>query len=201
MADAANRTGASGNRADGQAAGEAVDRAGAEREISKAAVILNQRLPKTRIIAQALVRDASGRVMVCELTYKRYWDLPGGVVDPHESPAQALCRELAEELGVEARIRCLRVTSWLPPWRGWDDAMLFVFEVSLDREASDFVLQRKEIAGIHFIADDEFDAHLAPYTARVLRQANRAAAAGVAGVYLEDGQHPDWSDATGADVR
>ena len=33
--------------------------------------------------------------------YPNVWDLPGGHVRPGETPAQALVRELAEELGVE----------------------------------------------------------------------------------------------------
>ena len=165
----------------------------ADESVSKAAVYLNARLPKTRIISQALIVDAGGRPLVCELAYKRFWDLPGGVVDPHESPAHALLRELREELGVDARVRALRVTSWLPPWRGWDDAMLFVFEVEIDRSVDEFVLQRREIAGVHPLESKDFEARLAPYTARVLRRALQARDNDEVGVYLEDGSAPEWS--------
>ena len=94
--------------------------------------VLDSSLPVKRVIAQAVITDGQGRVLLCELTYKPEWDLPGGVVDPHESPAHAVVRELDEELGVKATLTGLRVVSWLPPWRGWDDAMLYLFDVELD---------------------------------------------------------------------
>lgn len=164
-----------------------------ETSVSKAAVYLNTKLPKTRTIAQALVRDAAGDVMLCELSYKRFWDLPGGVVDPHESPAHAVVRELAEELGVQARVVGLRVVSWLPPWRGWDDAMLYLFEVELDRPATEFTLQRREIAGIHHVALDDLEEHVAAYTARIIREGVAAIEDGRYCVYLENGESPDWA--------
>ena len=58
-----------------------------EAERLKRIAILNARLPRTRAIAQGVLRDPKGRVLLCELSYKREWDLPGGVVDPGESPA------------------------------------------------------------------------------------------------------------------
>ena len=33
-----------------------------------------------------------------------FWEFPGGKVDPGESPEQALCREMLEELDVEVRV-------------------------------------------------------------------------------------------------
>ncbi|MEJ7796249.1 MAG: NUDIX hydrolase, partial [Nocardioides sp.] len=63
--------------------------------------LLNSFLPRKRAISQLLVRDTDGRVLVCELTYKRDWDLPGGVVEVGESPKLAVAREVREELGLD----------------------------------------------------------------------------------------------------
>ncbi len=91
--------------------------------------MLNAELPTKRLIAQGLVRDAAGSLLLCELTYKRDWDLPGGVVDPGESPASCLVREIREELGIEVTVGRLVAVNWLTPWLGWQDAVVHVFEV------------------------------------------------------------------------
>ena len=43
--------------------------------------LLNNRLPTKRNIAQGLLRNERGEILLCELTYKKDWDLPGGVVE------------------------------------------------------------------------------------------------------------------------
>ncbi|MFT4187922.1 MAG: NUDIX hydrolase [Aeromicrobium sp.] len=114
--------------------------------------ILNAGLPTKRVISQGLWRDAEGRVLLCELTYKKEWDLPGGVIEVGESPAVGLRRELAEELGIEVEVGDLVTVNWLPAWRGWDDACVFVFDLGRtpvpDREA--LTLQAAEIADVHW---------------------------------------------------
>lgn len=155
---------------------------------------LNSSLPTKRAIAQALVRDETGRLLVCELVYKKPWDLPGGVVDPLESPAAAVVRELAEELGVTARVRSLAAVSWLPAWRGWDDATLFVFDVSVPAEQLAAIqLEAREIRAVHWCDLTELAERAADYTVRVAKQALTALDGGAGTVYLEDGRPPHWS--------
>jgi 8-oxo-dGTP pyrophosphatase MutT (NUDIX family) len=93
--------------------------------------ILNAGLPTKRVISQGLLRDEQGRVLLCELTYKEEWDLPGGVVEVGEAPALGLVRELQEELGITVEVQGLITVNWLPAWRGWDDACIFLFDLGL----------------------------------------------------------------------
>lgn len=114
--------------------------------------ILNAGLPTKRVIAQGLLRDENDRVLLCELTYKSEWDLPGGVIERGEAPALGLVRELQEELGIDVTVRGLVTVNWLPAWRGWDDACVFVFDlgvVSADL-VEQMTFQRTEIRGVHW---------------------------------------------------
>ena len=90
--------------------------------------LLNSFLPRKRAISQLLVRDQDGRVLLCRLTYKQDWDLPGGVVEVGESPQLAVAREVEEELALQIPAGRLLLTDWLPPWSGWDDALCLVFD-------------------------------------------------------------------------
>lgn len=59
-----------------------------------------------RLVVAAVVRDASGRLLVQRRRQGTHleglWEFPGGAVEPGEEPAAALERELEEELGVAA---------------------------------------------------------------------------------------------------
>lgn len=147
--------------------------------------VLNDRLPRKRAIAQGLARNASGEILLCELTYKSEWDLPGGVVDPGESPATCVEREIREELGLEVRAGRLVAVDWLPPYRGWDDAVLFLFDLGTVDPATLHPERflRREIKGTHWVAPSHLTLHLAPYAARLVA----VAADTEHTAYLEDG--------------
>jgi 8-oxo-dGTP diphosphatase len=57
-------------------------------------------------VAVNILRRADGRILVAERTPRQisagYWELPGGKVDPGETPVEAARRELEEEVGVRA---------------------------------------------------------------------------------------------------
>lgn len=63
------------------------------------------------VVGAAIVRD--GRVLAARRTAPAAtagrWELPGGKVEPGETPEAALVREIAEELGCT-----VAVTGWLP---------------------------------------------------------------------------------------
>lgn len=155
--------------------------------------MLNATLPRTRVIAQGLVRDGQGRVLLCELTYKSDWDLPGGVVDPHESPRHALEREVSEELGLGLRAGRLLAVNWMPPYRQWDDAVLFVFDLGTVPDLVETArLETSELAGVHWVGTADLGTHLAPYAARHLTTILGAGASGGT-LFLEDGSLVDAS--------
>jgi 8-oxo-dGTP pyrophosphatase MutT (NUDIX family) len=148
--------------------------------------LLNSVLPVKRAIAQGLLRDRQGRVLLCELTYKSEWDLPGGVVDPSESPAACVVREVREELALEVEPRSLIAVNWLPPWRGWSDATVFVFDLGVadDDLVARTTLEHREIRALHWVGEEELEQRVAPYNQRLL--AFLATHAGPT-AYLEDG--------------
>jgi 8-oxo-dGTP diphosphatase len=61
--------------------------------------------PRLRVVAAALF-DADHRVLIAERPAGKHmagwWEFPGGKVGSNESDAQALIRELHEELGIDA---------------------------------------------------------------------------------------------------
>lgn len=134
--------------------------------------VLNDRLPTKRLIAQGLLRNERGEVLLCELVYKSAWDLPGGVVDPGESPATCVHREVTEELGLDLPVGSLAAVNWLPPYRGWDDALLLLFDLGTVDSAlmERAVLQPREIRAVHWVAPDDLADHVAPYTVEMIRQ-------------------------------
>jgi 8-oxo-dGTP diphosphatase len=79
------------------------------------------------VAAGVLFFDDAGRVLLVQPTYKDHWDIPGGYVETGETPAQAVAREVREELGIEMAVGSLLVADWAPhPDEG--DKLLFIFD-------------------------------------------------------------------------
>lgn len=59
-------------------------------------------------VAAGILCDPEGRVLIAERLgdgpFHGLWEFPGGKIGPHESAPDALLRELAEELGIEATV-------------------------------------------------------------------------------------------------
>jgi RimJ/RimL family protein N-acetyltransferase len=148
--------------------------------------MLDSALPTKRAIAQGVIRSTRGQVLLCELVYKREWDLPGGVVDRDESPAACVVRELREELDLAVTAGALLAVNWLPSLHGWTDATVFVFDLGIldERVVERAHLQQREIRDLHWTDPTDWAVQVAPYNERLLRalDGHRGAT-----LYLEDG--------------
>lgn len=151
--------------------------------------LLNSFLPRKRAISQLLARDPDGRVLMCQLTYKKDWDLPGGVVEVGESPQLAVTREVTEELGLRIAAGPLVLTDWLPPWGGWDDALCLVFDGGVHDPAilEDVVKQEREIRSAEFLTLEQVRERAADFTARRVEAALGSLARG-GPAYTESGR-------------
>ena len=151
--------------------------------------LLNSFLPRKRAISQMLLRDDQDRVLLCQLTYKRDWDLPGGVVEVGESPRLAVSREVKEELALSVPAGRLILTDWLPAWGGWDDAVCLVFDGGThDASIVDAIVpEAREIRSAEFCTLDQIRARAADFTTRRIEAALVAAREGGPG-YSESGR-------------
>jgi ADP-ribose pyrophosphatase YjhB (NUDIX family) len=151
--------------------------------------LLNAGLPTKRVIAQGRMRDENDRILLCRLTYKSEWDLPGGVVEVGEAPAAGLAREIREELGITVEVGDLLTVNWLPAWRGWDDACIFLFDLGqVDASFTDEMrLQPTEIVGVEWCDEASVGEHAAAAAAELLA----AVDAGDLPVYREAPRAPE----------
>lgn len=88
------------------------------------------RPPMARPYAAAgvLFFDEEDRILLVEPSYKPGWDIPGGFVEPGESPYSACVREVAEELGIAPPIGGLLAIDWAPCLNdGWLDSEMLAF--------------------------------------------------------------------------
>ena len=154
--------------------------------------LLNSFLPRKRAISQMLIRSEDGRVLLCQLTYKRDLDLPGGVVEVGESPQLAVTREVEEELGLAIEAGPLLLTDWLPPWSGWDDAICLVFDGGVHDAGvlEQVVPQEREIRSATFATIAEVRQGCADFTARRIESAlrNLPKTGGPGPAYTESGR-------------
>jgi ADP-ribose pyrophosphatase YjhB (NUDIX family) len=88
----------------------------------------NAKQARKRVTADALLRDPSGRLLLVKPTYKPGWDLPGGMAEANEAPADTVRRELREELGIDIELHALLCVDWVAPHGPWDDQVAFIFD-------------------------------------------------------------------------
>ena len=150
--------------------------------------VMNSALPRKRLIAHVLIRDPDGRALICETQFKSDWELPGGIVEPYESPRLGAIREVSEELGIALAVGRLLVADWMPPYLGWDDALELIFDggTMSEPDLAGLTLQTTEIRRVEFCTLDRAAEVMTPLAHRRLAIAAGLGPAEIA--YTEDGR-------------
>ncbi|GAA4935936.1 hypothetical protein GCM10023224_15920 [Streptomonospora halophila] len=149
----------------------------------------NRTQPRKRVAAQSIIHDGAGRLLLVDPSYKPDWDLPGGMVEANEPPADAARRELREELGLEIELHGLLCVDWVEPHGPWDDLLVFVFDggTLTAEQAAELTPTDGELADFAFFAYPQAQERLRDY----VWQRTRAALASKqtpSRVYLHGGQ-------------
>ena len=134
--------------------------------------------PGKRMGAGALIRDAEGRVLLVEPTYKPSWEIPGGAVEADESLRAACERELREELGVDLVVGRMLVLEWQGPEPDRTESVMVVYDGGVLHDASRLRLPADELASYAFVAEPDLDSVLADRLARRVRAGLLAVADG-----------------------
>lgn len=135
-----------------------------------------------RTAAGVIFTDAQARILMVHPTYKDYWDIPGGYVEPGESPREAALREVHEELGLSVVLGKMLAVDWAPS-EAEGDKLLFLFAGPELPQDVTFEFSDGEIDETRYVAVDE----LPQYTIERLAHRLRSALAGNV-VYLEHGE-------------
>ncbi|WP_059006028.1 NUDIX domain-containing protein [Streptomyces specialis] len=148
----------------------------------------NAKQARKRVAADVLLRDATGRVLLVNPTYKPGWDLPGGMAEANEAPHEAAIRELREELGLTVTLGSLLVIDWVPAHGPWDDLLAFIFDggTLTDIETADLMPRDTELSEAAFLPPDTARALLPPRLRHRLAAALHATETGHP-AYLHDG--------------
>jgi 8-oxo-dGTP pyrophosphatase MutT (NUDIX family) len=149
------------------------------------------RLPRKTTAGGALIRDEAGRILFLDPTYKPTLDIPGGMAEYDESPYDACCRELEEELGLELPVGDLLVVDWVPALGVWTDALAFVFDGGVLDTATigRLRIDPGEARGYEFLTLDQARPRLRASLARRLALAQQALTA-LQTLYADFGRQP-----------
>jgi 8-oxo-dGTP pyrophosphatase MutT (NUDIX family) len=123
--------------------------------------------------ATAIIFDADRRLLLVEDISTGYWTPPGGSIEPHEVPADAVVREVREELGVTVEpITILGVfggPEFVVEYHNGDSVAYVTILFECRILSGELQADREEVAQFRFVhLDEAVDLHLAPWVRHVV---------------------------------
>lgn len=105
-----------------------------------------ERLPKRVSSAAMILENDNGQALIVKANYKSYWTMPGGIIDPGETPKEAALRETLEEVGIDVHPETASFVAVVDRTSERAQTYQFIFKAPLGATMLDHViLQASEI--------------------------------------------------------
>jgi 8-oxo-dGTP diphosphatase len=128
-------------------------------------------LARVRQGAGALITSSDGRVVMYDVSYRDYLELPGGAVEANESPPAACMRECREELGVDIEVGRLLVLDHQTDGGDRGNSVMFVYDGGAVEEPALMAQPTEEGGGVVLVHPSQLDDVTIPRLANRVRHA------------------------------
>ena len=133
------------------------------------------KLPKRVSSAALILENSAEQILVVKANYKPYWTLPGGIIDPDETPKEAAVRETFEEVGLKVASKDVSFVAVIDRKSDVAQTYQFVFKAVLPPGAvHDIILQAAEIDEFALVTKTQVLSKDREYAAAVKNWANDA---------------------------
>ena len=106
-------------------------------------------------VAQKIVIEKQGKVLISRGVGDAKFDLPGGRLNVGEDPKEALKREIQEELGVAVEVGdAFSMETYIKPQTG-EPHLYLAYRGRLQDEETAFILAEGEVAEVRWVSHDE----------------------------------------------
>lgn len=120
-----------------------------------------------------LLETANGEVVAVKSQYKPYWTLPGGIIDPGETPREGAIRETVEEVGIAVDPSTVEFVAVIDRRSEVAETYQFIFKAPLpETQRSSIRLQVSEIQAYEFVTKAQVVSGDRPYAKALEHWAN-----------------------------
>ena len=113
-------------------------------------------LPKRFSSSVMLLETMDDRLLVVRSSYKAYWSLPGGIIDPSETPRETAIRETKEEVSVVVDADSVSFVAVVDRKSEVAETYQFIFKAPItDQMIEAITLQASEIDEYDFVTKEQ----------------------------------------------